>query len=92
MIVRLILASLSLLLTFSTGLAGEISFVGSTNKNPLEYQPGEQMTFSIQCLEDGKPVQGQNLLWKRSGDDGKTESGTAISSSEEPLQTHQEVS
>ena len=58
MIARLILASLSLLLTFSTGLAGEISFVGSTNKNPLEYQPGEQMTFSIQCLEDGKPVQG----------------------------------
>ena len=86
MIARLILASLSLLLTFSTGFAGEITFVGSTNKNPLEYQPGEQMTFSIQCLEDGKPVQGQNLLWKRSGDDGKTESGTAISSSEEPLQ------
>lgn len=86
MIRCLILASLSLLLILSTGVAGEITFVGSTDKNPLEYQPGEQMTFSIQCLEDGKPVQGQNLLWKRSGDDGKTDSGIAVSSSDEPLQ------
>lgn len=66
-------------------LAAEISFVGKTDKNPLEYHPGEEMIFTVQCLKDGSPAEGQNLSWKRTGDDGKTETGTAVSSASTPL-------
>lgn len=65
--------------------ATEISFFGKTDKNPLDYQPGEKMTFSVQYLEDGVPVSGKNLSWKRTGDDGKTETGKAISDANTPL-------
>ncbi len=34
-------------------LAANYSFYGETDKNPLEYQPGEEMTFKIQLLLDG---------------------------------------
>ena len=83
---KIILALLLLLLFIPyESIAGEISFVGKTDKNPLEYQPGEEMVFTVQCLEDGRPIDGQKLSWKRTGDDGKTESGEAISSATEPL-------
>ncbi|MGI6401247.1 MAG: acetylxylan esterase [Thermoguttaceae bacterium] len=72
-------------LTVSSVLAGNITFSGKTDKNPLEYQPGEEMVFTVQCLDDGQPVDGVNLSWKRTGDDGKTESGSAVSSASEPL-------
>ncbi|MDO5581447.1 MAG: acetylxylan esterase [Planctomycetia bacterium] len=65
--------------------AGEISFFGKTDKNPLNYKPGEKIVFTVQTLEDGKPVAGKELLWTREGDDGITENGTAISSDKEPL-------
>lgn len=65
--------------------AAEISFYGKTDKNPLEYQPGEKMVFSVQYLEDGVPVSGKNISWKRTGDDGKVEEGTAVSNADEPL-------
>ena len=73
------------LLTAASAYAGNISFVGKTDKNPLEYQPGETIVFTVQCLEDGKPVDGKNISWKRTGDDGKVEEGTAVSSASEPL-------
>ncbi|MCF0234969.1 MAG: acetylxylan esterase, partial [Thermoguttaceae bacterium] len=69
----------------AVSFAGEITFYGETDKHPLQYKPGEKMVFTIQCLEDGKPVDGQKLAWLRSGDDGKTENGQAISSASEPL-------
>lgn len=72
-------------LTASTVFAGEITFFGTTDKNPLEYEPGEKMTFSVQCLEDGAAVSGKKLTWKRTGDDGKTESGEAVSDAANPL-------
>ncbi len=72
-------------LATSFALAGEISFIGKTDKNPLAYQPGEEIVFTVQCLEDGKPVDGQKISWKRTGDDGKTESGEAISDAAHPL-------
>ncbi len=76
---------LSLVLATSAAFAGEITFTGKTDKNPLEYQPGEPMVFTVQCLEDGNPVDGQKFTWKRTGDDGKVETGDAISSASEPL-------
>ncbi len=72
-------------LTVSTVFAGEITFFGTTDKNPLEYEPGEKMIFSVQCLEDGTAVSGKKLTWKRTGDDGKTESGEAVSDAANPL-------
>ena len=82
---RFLASLLFLVLTISSSFGGEISFIGRTDKNPLEYEPGEEMIFTIQCLEDGKPIDGQKISWKRTGDDGKTESGSAISSADEPL-------
>ena len=68
-----------------TLLAGELSFRGTTDKDTALYQPGEKMTFSIQLLEDSKPVGGKKLKWARSGDDAQTESGEAVSSATKPL-------
>ncbi|MBR5627063.1 MAG: acetylxylan esterase, partial [Thermoguttaceae bacterium] len=69
----------------SAAFAGNITFYGNTDKNPLEYKPGENMVFSVQCFNDGQAVDGQKLSWKRSGDDGKTVTGTAVSNAKEPL-------
>ena len=65
--------------------AGNISFYGITDKDPLTYAPGETMTFSISVLEDGQKVSGKKLSWIRRGDDGKTETGQAVSDVEQPL-------
>jgi hypothetical protein len=73
------------LATFSTVFAGEISFSGTTDKNPFKSEPGEKITFSVQCLEDGAAVSGKKLTWKRTGDDGKIESGEAVSDAANPL-------
>ncbi len=73
----LLLASISL-------MAGDFSFSGRTDKDKPLYAPGEKMTFSVLLLEDGKPVDGYKLKWTRTGDDGKKESGEAISS-KDPL-------
>jgi len=64
---------------------GKITFMGVTDKNPLAYKTGETMTFTIQLLEDGLPVAGKNLAWKCVGDDGVTNEGKALSSSNAPL-------
>lgn len=66
--------------------AGELSFYGQTDKNPLEYAAGETMTFTVSLLEDGAAVSGKTLRWTRRGDDGKTETGEAISSADAPLE------
>ncbi|MBQ9456554.1 MAG: acetylxylan esterase [Thermoguttaceae bacterium] len=66
-------------------LAANYSFYGETDKNPLEYQPGEEMTFKIQALLDGKPVDGVKFTWRRTGDDGITESGETVSNASEPF-------
>ena len=65
--------------------AGDISFYGVTDKDPLSYAPGETMTFTVSVLEDGQKVSGKNLAWTRRGDDGKTETGQAVSDAEQPL-------
>ncbi|MDO4586044.1 MAG: acetylxylan esterase [Planctomycetia bacterium] len=66
--------------------SAEYSFFGKTDKeNPLTYQPGETMIFEVEFRQNGKPVDGQKLFWKRRGDDEIIEQGEAISSSSEPL-------
>lgn len=65
--------------------AGTLSFNGTTDKSEAVYQPGEKMTFSVQLLEDGKPVAGKKLKWVRQGDDQKEEKGEAVSSDTQPL-------
>ncbi|MBI4976439.1 MAG: acetylxylan esterase [Spirochaetes bacterium] len=65
--------------------AGSFRFMGSTDKNPIAYEAGETMIFTVQLLEDGKPVAGKNLTWKRFGDDGRSNEGKAVSSADEPL-------
>ncbi len=69
----------------SLACAGTFTFMGSTDKNPLAYASGEKMVFTVQLLEDGKPVAGKNLAWTRLGDDGKTNQDTAVSAADKPL-------
>lgn len=78
-------AILAFLFLGTAVIAGEISFYGETDKNPLSYQPGEEMVFSIQLLDDGVPSAGKTVRWTRTGDDGKTETGEAVSEAVEPL-------
>ncbi len=60
-------------------------FIGTCDKDALEYKLGEKMKFSINLVDkDGKIIEGQALSWMRRGDDGKTTSGKAVSS-KEPL-------
>ncbi|MDO4570147.1 MAG: acetylxylan esterase [Planctomycetia bacterium] len=69
-------------LIVSTLCAGEIRFYGETDKDPLAYKPGEEMVFSVQLLDEGKPVEGVTLKWFRRGDDGLREEGSVVSAAE----------
>lgn len=82
---RHLLLSAALLFSSLTMWAGDLAFRTTTDKETGLYKPGEKMTFRIQLLEDSKPVAGKKLNWKRTGDDGKTENGDAMSSEAEPL-------
>lgn len=66
------------------GHAFAMNFTGATDKEPLSYKKGQEMVFTVQLLDNGKPVVGKKLKWERQGDDGLSEKGEAISS-EEPL-------
>lgn len=46
----------------------------STDKDPVTYTAGEDMTFSF-SVADGEPGESYYLNWKRSGDDGKESRG-----------------
>jgi cephalosporin-C deacetylase-like acetyl esterase len=45
-------------------------------------KPGEKMVFRVSLTEDSTPVSGKKLKWERTGDDGKKQSGEAVSASE----------
>jgi len=57
----------------------------ATAKSEPVYRPGETIEFRIETLQDGKPLAGQKIAWSRTGDDGKSETGEAVSSNAEPL-------
>lgn len=68
-------------LTFSV-FAEKLYFDGRTDKNPLLYKTGEEMIFTVTLKDqdnNNTPVKGRQLIWKRVGDDGKTETGKAVS-------------
>jgi len=52
---------------------------GVTDKNPVEYRSGEEMTFTLtlEDLDGQLPAGTYAFDWKRSGDDGVIESGRA---------------
>ena len=52
-------------------------FKGVTDKNPLEYKPGEEMVFTLalQNLSGEIPADRYFLRWERTGDDGIKENG-----------------
>jgi len=58
-------------------------FIGSCDKDALSYKAGETMTFALNLVDkDGKIIEGQKINWRRSGDDGKVETGSAVSAKE----------
>ena len=65
--------------------AGTLSFTGECARARAVFEPGEAMEFHVRLLEDGRPADGWKLQWTRTGDDQKTETGTAVSSSNAPL-------
>jgi len=73
-------------LVAASSWAGTVSLDGSTDKEPVAYQPDEKMTFTLQLLEDGRPLAGKILKWTRTGDDGQTAKGEAVSAAASPVQ------
>lgn len=67
-----------------SAVASAMSFYGETDRDPLSYSAGQEMVFTIELREEGKPISGKILKWQRQGDDGLTESGQAVSG-EKPL-------
>ena len=58
---RIILSLFFLCATFPLH-AGDLSLVGTTDKEQALYKAGEKMTFTITALEDGKPVEYENVI------------------------------
>ena len=59
--------------------AGTYRFDVKTDRPAVDYKTGEPMVFTVQLLEDGKPVEGKKIEWVRAGDDRKVEKGEAVS-------------
>ena len=59
------------------GLLDKAWLMGTTDKDPLTYRPGEEMTFTVtpQGLDGTVPPGAYFLDWKRSDDYGKVEQG-----------------
>ena len=55
--------------------AENIYFEGSTTKNPLEYKPGETMTFKLQVKSGRNIVKVPYIYYYCTGDDGKLSTG-----------------
>ncbi|WP_052361607.1 acetylxylan esterase [Geminisphaera colitermitum] len=78
----LLLLPLFFTLSAVLGFAGDLLLLGKNDKPTPFYAPGEKMTFEIRLQQDGKPVTGTRLSWTRTGDDGLTEKGEALSTAE----------
>ena len=52
----------------------------TTNRSALSYKRGEEMVFTFRFVSSDTPAEGLFLAWNRSGDDGKTSSGTVPAS------------
>lgn len=56
-----------------------------TDKNPVSYKLGEEITFTIFAREDGKNIACEKLKWEMRADDGGTVGGTATITEESPM-------
>ena len=66
--------------------AESLYFDGKTDKNPVLYQVGEPMVFTIALRDqdaENEIAKGHRITWTRLGDDGRTEKGNAVS--DQPL-------
>lgn len=77
--------SSALAMASSFAFAGVITMSWKTDKEPVSYQPGDTMHCIIQLLDDGQPLAGKTLQWRRSGDDGVIATGHAVSSANQPV-------
>ena len=69
--------------TLSVLAANQPYFIGTCDKDALEYKVGEKMKFSINLVDkDGKIIEGQKLQWRVSKDNGTPEVGEGVSSKE----------
>lgn len=82
---RLMTFALTAFLAASLATAGTLSLNWATDKEPVSYQPKDTMTFTVQLVDDGKPLAGKMLKWLRTGDDGQTAKGEAVSSEAQPV-------
>lgn len=58
---------------------------GETDRDPLGYKTGEKMTFTL-TLEDAADLpRGMEVVWTRTGDDGRKESGRAPADAAKPV-------
>ena len=59
-------------------LAVAVCLSGRTTKEIPLYAPGEEMTFEVRLVESNACDHAKrSIVWKRTGDDGRTETGTA---------------
>lgn len=58
---------------------------GVTDKSPVEYKAGEKMTFTLALQNADSLPEGLDLVWTRTGDDGKKETGKVPAKGREPL-------
>ena len=66
--------------------AESLYFDGKTDKNPVLYQVGEPMVFTVTLRDkdaENEIAKGHRITWTRLGDDGRTEKGNAVS--DQPL-------
>jgi len=73
-------------LVATCAVAETLSFIGTTDKNPLEYKLNEAMTFTVTLVDTDNgnaEVTGRDLRWTLTDDGGQTKSGTATS--DQPL-------
>ena len=65
-----------------TASAEKLAFIGTTDKNPLEYALNETITFTVTLVDKDNgnaAVTGRDLKWTLSGDDSSVTNGTATS-------------
>ena len=58
---------------------------GVTDKSPIEYKVGEQMTFTLTLENADSLPSGLDLVWTRTADDGKKETGKVPAVVGQPL-------
>ena len=78
MLKKLIFGAIALTLA-AASFAQDYSLFGNHNQPSPVYQPGEPMVFTVTLLDGDQPVTGKKMKWKRTGDDGITQTGEGVS-------------